>query len=96
MKTLHGFDERTLLVAAFRYYCGRMTISSSCFAQGLARRWEHIEKGTREIIGSELEGEFRLDDESRASGQQHHPLGHQCDRDAWAMVREKYKQEVKP
>ena len=95
MKTpnpLRHFDERELLIAAFRYYLGRMTISTCFFARGLARAWNELEEGTRGIIERELEETFKEDDKIRASLKPAtwRPLGHDCDRAAWEEVRQQY------
>lgn len=81
------FDEAELLVAATRYYMGRMTASNIGFAADLASAWPLIPDPIRKIIKHDLQTEFRRDDEARAEGKQWKPLGADCDREAWERVR---------
>lgn len=87
------FDEREMIVSSFRYFLGRMTISTCAFAESLAKAWPVIEKGTRDIIKRELEKEFELDDIARLKKDQYQPLGHDCDREAWEKVRKAWNNE---
>ena len=99
---LRHFDQRELIIAAFRYYLGRMTISTCFFARALAKSWTELEDGTRGIIARELEVSFKEDDEARlkkAAGEKTYslPLGWDCDREAWEEVRACYSERyVKP
>ena len=53
---LRHFDPHMLLIAATRYFIGRMTIATCSFAQDeLAKAWPHIPQKTRAIIRRELE-----------------------------------------
>lgn len=76
-----------LLIAATRYFTGRMTIATCAFADELGKAWPEIPEETRNIIKRDLEDEFRRDDEARARGDQHKPLGMDCDRAGWEKVR---------
>ena len=97
MRPLRHFDQRELIIAAFRYYLGRMTISTTFFAQALAKAWMELEEGTRDIIARELEEAFKEDDKRRASLKPSTwlPLGHDCDRAAWEEVRQQYTPRFK-
>lgn len=81
------FDETELLVAATRYYMGRMTISTCAFAADMAAAWPLIPDQIRQIIKRDLQDEFRRDSEARAKGDTWLPLGADCDREAWEKVR---------
>lgn len=86
------FNQHELIIAAFRYYLGRMTISTVFFARALAKSWLELEKGIQSIIARELEMAFQEDDEARvkkAAGEKTYslPLGWDCDREAWEEVR---------
>ena len=86
-----SMSDSDWVIVAFRYYVGRMTISACAFASDLARALDSLPAGTRSIIQSELEDEFRRDDKDRSvnSGTLH-PLGMDMDREAWELVRKAY------
>ena len=85
---LRHFDPHMLLIAATRYFIGRMTIATCSFAQDeLAKAWPHIPQKTRAIIRRELEEAFRDDDNDREQGASRRTLGWDCDREAWEAVR---------
>ena len=85
------FKVQDLIIPAYRYYVGRMTIAACCFAEELARNWRLLPVEIQNIIKRELEADFIRDDESRANGEKWHPLGWDCDREAWEKVREAYR-----
>lgn len=87
---LRYFDPHMLLIAATRYFIGRMTIATCSFAQDeLAKAWHHIPQKTRAIIRRDLEEAFRDDDLEREQGvsRPRRTLGWDCDRKAWESVR---------
>lgn len=78
---------------SFRYFLGRMTIATCAFAQDLAKAWEYLNDRTKEQIKKELEQAFERDDEMRADEKcsgRYYPLGMDCDRKAWELVRNVY------
>lgn len=85
-----SMSDSDWVIVAFRYYVGRMTISAYLFAEDLARAWGSLPVETQEAIKLELEPIFKMDDQSRASGSTHHPLGMDMDRVAWELVRKAY------
>jgi len=100
-KLLSCFSSDTtsdLVFWSFRYFIGRMTIATCCFADSLAKGWEHLEPRIQELIKRELEREFERDDEARKDRIENPespfkyslPLGHDCDREAWQKVRDAY------
>lgn len=89
--TLDLDDARMIVIAAFRYYLGRMTISVWAFGQWLEKQWDKLDEGTRQIIARELEEAFERDDEQRANGEKFHRLGHDCDRATWSRIRALYR-----
>lgn len=88
------FDAHGLIIGATRYYTGRMTIHAGMFAQyELARAWPLLQPNTKAVIRRDLEEEFKRDDEARARGEKYRPLGADCDRAAWEVVRRAWQQE---
>lgn len=85
------FDEHSLIIGAFRYYCGRMTIASASFADELARAWNSLRTDTQEVIKCDLEQLFAEDDAARRVESLFKPLGMDMDRKAWEKVREKWQ-----
>jgi len=85
-----------LVFWSFRYFLGRMTIQTSCFADQLATCWPHLDARVQALIKRELEEEFRRDDEARANKKDWKPLGHDCDRGSWQKVRDAYNKEAQP
>jgi len=87
-----------LVFWSFRYFLGRMTIATCCFADGLAKAWPHLTPNVQELIKKELEREFERDDVARKDRVENPesiyknflPLGHDCDREAWQKVRNTY------
>jgi hypothetical protein len=93
---LKKFDPHSLLIAATRYYVGRMTIGSCAFAQELASAWPEIPEDTKGIIRRDLERDFDRDDEARKRGDEFLPLGADCDRAGWELVRAAWSKEAQP
>ena len=98
-KLLSCFDSPSDLVFwSFRYFLGRMTIATCCFAESLAKGWEHLDPRIQELIKRELEKEFVRDDEARKDRLENPesiykdwlPLGMDCDREVWQKVRNAY------
>ena len=85
------FEPHCLLIAATRYYLGRMTISTCAFARDLAAAWPEIPEHTRSVLLRDIEDEFRRDDTARERGDEYKPLGMDCDRAAWQQVRNHWK-----
>jgi len=96
-KLLEHFSDAPddLVFWAFRYFLGRCTIHTCCFAKELAEAWRHLDKRVADMIKNELEKEFERDDIARAEGEQYKPLGWDCDRAAWEKVREAYLKKEK-
>ena len=95
---LSCFNPEVLVWSATRYFIGRMTISTCSFAKDLARSWDKLPSRLKNGIRKELESEFKLDDELRHSRNRNEakfalPLGHDCDREAWEMVRQAWQRE---
>lgn len=49
-----GDVEKIILICAFRYALGRQTYVVSYITEEIIRKWESIERGTRELIQSEI------------------------------------------
>lgn len=93
----HPQDESMIVIGAFRYYLGRMTISVSGFCDWICMNWENLEEGTRNIVTREIEDAFHRDAGERLkvkeTGATQHwfPLGMDCDKAKWAQVRRLYR-----
>jgi hypothetical protein len=85
------FESEGLLIAAFRYYMGRRTISACHFAEHLAMAWPELPLSVQSIIRSELGEELIADTAARLRGDRVLPLGHNCDREAWEKVLEAWE-----
>jgi hypothetical protein len=81
-----GFND-LMVVAAFRYCCGRQTYIVSVCANWLIEVWPMLSDHMRAVIKRDLEEEFVRDDQARASNESYKPLGWDCDRKEWERVR---------
>lgn len=82
-----------LVFWSFRYFMGRMTIATCCFADELAKAWPLLDERTRNLIRKELDEAFAKDDEMRSDpvcSSHYYPLGMDCDRTHWEKVRAAY------
>ena len=87
-----------LVFWSFRYFMGRMTIATCCFADELAKAWPLLEERTQNLIRKELDEAFAKDDELRADpvcSSHYYPLGMDCDRAHWERVRAAYTANTK-
>ena len=78
-----------LVFWAFRYFLGRMTIHTCCFARELAAAWPYLGEREQASIRRELDQAFADDDRHRETGLGF-SIGHECDRAAWQEVRDVY------
>ncbi len=82
---------------SFRYFVGRRTIHTCCFARSLASAWPFLEAHVRDMIRRELDREFECDDRARQDPKHNpahgYPLGEACDRQAWQLVKTAYEKE---
>ena len=76
-----------MAIAAFRYCCGRMTYIVGDCADWLISAWPELSDNAKAVIQRDLELEFQKDDEARLFGEEHKPLGMDCDRKEWERVR---------
>lgn len=90
-----GFAD-LMIVAAFRYCCGRSTYISGVCAEWIVDKWHSFPERQKDLIRRELEEEFSRDDEDRASGATHKALGWDCDRREWEKVRALWAGEQQP
>lgn len=90
----HPRDETMIVIGAFRYYLGRMTITVSGFCDWLCMNWVNLEEGTRNIIIREIEDAYQRDEDDRARAAEEgkdrswFPLGMDCDKAQWAWVHQ--------
>jgi hypothetical protein len=86
----YGRDD-LMAIAAVRYCLGRMTYIVSDCADWLIGSWPDLKPSAQKIIQRDVEETFQRDDEYRATGGEHRPLGMDCDRDQWERVRRLWK-----
>jgi hypothetical protein len=89
---LKCFDDSPsdLVFWSFRYFLGRTSIHTGCFARDLAKAWPHIDPLIQFSIKRELDDEFERDDDARQRKSEYKPLGRDCDRASWQLVRDAY------
>jgi len=95
---LRFFRGDDLLISTTRYYLGRMTAAAGAFAAQLAEAWPTIPSGARSIIRRDIQQQFVDDDLTRSRDEANGiddplPLGHDCDRQSWELVRTAWRQQ---
>lgn len=84
-----GFSS-LMVIAAFRYCCGRQTYIVGACVDWLVENWAKFPQNVRDVIELDLEGDFTRDDEARKDQNSEYrvrPLGWDCDRKEWERVR---------
>jgi len=79
-------DLEMLWIGSFRYYLGRMTISTHSFSEMLVQHWGNIPDRAQFVIKRDLAEEIQRDDSDRERGSEHKALGHDCDSNMWRAV----------
>jgi len=79
-------DLDMLWIGSFRYYLGRMTISTHSYCDSLMRNWSEIPDRVKSVIERDLLEEIKRDDRDRERGSEHKALGHDCDSQKWREV----------
>ncbi len=79
-------DLSRLWIGAFRYYCGRMTISTHSFCNSIIVNWSQIPDQAKEVIKRDLLEEIKRDDRDREQNREHKALGHDIDSKMWREV----------
>ena len=92
LDAMSGHDH-LMVISAFRYCLGRMTYIVGDCADWLIKIWPYLSKETQNIIRRDLEEQFTLDDDARATGRDYKPLGWDCDRAEWSRVRKLWGKE---
>lgn len=91
------FKADDLIMSSTRYFLGRMTACAGAFAKDLADAWPHIPSDLRTIIRRDIRDKFEDDDRARELGRDgvHDPLplGMDCDRQMWEVVRSAWKEQ---
>jgi len=85
VKAIDFFDVDELIHCSFRYFLGRRTIATCAFAKDLSKAWDYLKPITRKMIGRELLKAY----EEAEINPEWKPLGDDCDREAWDLVKEK-------
>lgn len=75
-----------LWIGAFRYYCGRETISVHAFCDDLINNYEQIPDQAKGVIKRDLLQAFEDDDRDRKRKSDVKTLGHDMDRAKWLEV----------
>lgn len=83
---MNNDDLATLWIGAFRYYCGRMTISVHGFCDSLINEYDNIPEQAKGVIKRDLIEKFADDDRDRAKNRDVKTLGHDMDRAKWLEV----------
>jgi len=81
-------DLDMLWIGSFRYYLGRMTISTHSYCDSLMCNWGAIPERAKVVIIRDLEDAIKRDDDRMESGDAYKPLGHDCDSKKWREVWE--------
>lgn len=89
-------NAEALLIPATRYFMGRCTIAAACHARGLAEQWKILPVHIRSILRQDIAEELARDDAARVRGESVLPLGQNCDRDLWDLVRRAWLSEDEP
>lgn len=79
-------DSSLLWIGAFRYFCGRQTISVSSFCDYIIRDLESIPMRAVAVIRRDLGEAIKDDDRDRITADGHRRLGADCDRAKWIEV----------
>lgn len=83
-----NFGRNELMaVAAVRYCIGRMSYIVGECVDWLYEVWPLLDPKTKAIIRRDIEEAFVRDDEERAEGMEHTPLGMDMDRAEWERAR---------
>jgi len=82
------FNACDLLCSTTCYFLGRMTAAAGAFASDLAKAWPLIPPDIRSIVRRDIQQKIDADDLAR-SEENHlvYPLGMNCDREQWLLVR---------
>ena len=80
-----------MIIAAVRYCLGRQSYIVGDCCDWIIANWQDWSERTRNLIQSDIEEEFKRDDESREEGREFHPLGMDMDRAEWERVRRLWK-----
>lgn len=75
-----------LWIGAFRYYCGRETISVHAFCDDLIKEYGNIPDQAKGVIKRDLIRAFEDDDRDRKKNREVKTLGHDMDRAKWLEV----------
>ena len=79
-------DLELLWIGSFRYFLGRMTISTHSYCDSLMRNWSAIPDRAKFVIGRELFEAIERDDHDRKVCEDYNALGHDCDSQKWREV----------
>lgn len=88
MCDMNNDDKSGLWIGAFRYYCGRMTISVHSFCDLLINEWPNLPHQAKSVIERDLKQAIADDDRDRERGRYSKALGHDMDRAKWLEVWE--------
>ncbi len=85
-----GRDD-LMALAAVRYCLGRMSYIVGDCCKWLPSVWPHLKPSMQTIIARDIDEAIRRDTEARARGDEHLPLGMDCDRAEWVRMQHLWK-----
>lgn len=81
-----GRDD-LMALAAVRYCLGRSSYIVGDCVDWLRAQWPNLSDSIKHTIARDIDEAFERDDEARADGREHKPLGWDCDRQYWEQAR---------
>jgi len=78
--------KNMLWIGAFRYWCGRQTISVHSFCDEIIKEWGNIPAQAKGVILRNLRDAITSDDRDREENRIVRTLGHNIDREKWLEV----------
>ena len=81
-----GRDD-LMALAAVRYCLGRSSYIVGDCVDWLITQWPNLSDSIKRVIARDVDEAFERDDEARADGREHKPLGWDCDRAYWTKAR---------
>lgn len=81
------FDIDDLIMSSTSYYLGRQTGNVETFCRNLAASWNRLPAHVQSYVRRVVNEAFGRDDIARSLGKEHLPLGADCHRVSWELVR---------
>lgn len=81
------FDIDDLIMSSTSYYLGRQTGNVETFCRNLSASWNRLPAHVQSYVRRVVNEAFSRDDIARSLCKEHLPLGADCDRVSWELVR---------